>query len=109
MLSETLQRLDEEVEQRQQKLELKRNELLKERNLVTTLLNSVPVIILTQNRAGEIVQLNLEGSRLFDMASHSDETLYFTDFFQEEERTQIRKGLDSLFNRGRKNFYHESK
>lgn len=108
MLSETLQRLDEDVEQRKQKLELKSSELLKERNFVTTLLNSVPVIILTQNRAGEIVQLNLEGSRLFDAASHSNETIYFTDFFQQEERAQIRKGLDSLFSRSSKNFHHES-
>lgn len=107
-LCSTLQSLDDEVFKRESTLKQKSRELLKERNLVTTLLNNVPAVILIQRPGGKITKLNTEGFRLFDMKAHQETVPRFSQFFAENERRAIEQGLDGLFAGSETLFCHES-
>jgi len=108
LLSSTLHELDEEVKQRTLNLRLKGDELRKEHDFVTSLLNNVQAIILTQDHDGNINQLNAEGLKLFGLDQHRLEKHNFLDFVEQEDRAAIVAGLQPLFSGGVKQFHHES-
>jgi len=107
LLTSTLQQLDDKVKQRTRNLKSKGEELLKERNFVTTLLNNVQAIILTQNRDGKIYQLNAEGLKLFGLGQQGYERHNFLEFVEQVDRDTVVSGLLALFTGTAKQFHHE--
>ncbi|BAW81087.1 PAS/PAC sensor(s)-containing diguanylate cyclase/phosphodiesterase [Candidatus Nitrosoglobus terrae] len=60
-LSYQLEILQTEIQERTLRLAERSNDLIRERDFVTGLLNTAPVIILTQNAAGQVTMLNRQG------------------------------------------------
>lgn len=108
LLSETLEELDSTVKNRTKGLKIRSRELLEQRNFVTSLLNNVHAIILTQNAVGAIQLLNAEGARLLDITADRLSEHSFSELLEPEERDKVSKGLAELFSRSIDHFRHES-
>jgi diguanylate cyclase (GGDEF)-like protein/PAS domain S-box-containing protein len=67
-LSYQLEKLEDQVADRTQILARKMNELSKERDFITNLLDIAQVIVMTQNARGEILTLNAHGEMLMQYA-----------------------------------------
>lgn len=67
-LSYQLEKLEDQVADRTQILARKMNELSKERDFITNLLDIAQVIVMTQNASGEILTLNAYGETLIQYA-----------------------------------------
>jgi len=88
-LANTLETLHLEVQAQTHHLVARGEELSRERDFVTGLLNSAQVIILTQDNLGNLLSLNPEGRRFFGQEQGEQ-----FNFF---ERVSIRKIDDQLF------------
>ncbi len=108
LLSRTLEKLDATVKSRTQRLKNRSRELLEQRNFVTTLLNTVHVVILTQDRDGTIHLLNSEGRRLTGISKKKCRQLRFTDCVATQHREEVRRGIEGLFSGRSQQFHQES-
>lgn len=108
LLSRKLDSLDMTVKSRTKGLKRRSRELLEERNFVTTLLNNVHVIILTQDREGCVRLLNSEGQRLTGVGSNGLHDVYFTDYVENDDRAKVKQGIGELFLGKTQQFHHES-
>ncbi len=96
-LSHRLEELDKTVESRTQRLKNRSQELLKERNFVTSLLDNVHIVILTQDSESNIKLLNSEGNRLieYDRELNISQSK-FTDHLDEADKYAFFNGLEKL-------------
>ncbi|TQV69894.1 EAL domain-containing protein [Exilibacterium tricleocarpae] len=108
LLSRKLERLDLTVKSRTKGLKRRSRELLEERNFVTTLLNNVHVVILTQDRHRRLRLLNTEGQRLTGVAKNGLQHVRFTDYIEDDQRGEIERGIEALFAGTASQFHHES-
>ncbi len=108
-LTETLSRLDREVEQRNQRLVERSKELQNERNFVSNILNTTQVIIMRLDRQGRILSINKFGEQL---TGYADAALagkyFFTDLIYDNESNEsIIEILDDLLHDKYKTSQHE--
>lgn len=108
LLSRTLQELDSTVKVRTKGLKIRSRELLEERNFVTTLLNSVHAVILTQDTQGNIKLLNSEGRRLLGISEDDVKNHQFSDYIENTDKEKVQVGLQQLFTRSVNQVRHES-
>ena len=87
-LTGQLERLEGVVTQRTESLEKSRFELRKERDFLVSLLESAPMLILTQNSQGEIFTLNHFGMQLVGYKSGESVRLNFFDLLLRQDEKQ---------------------
>ena len=105
LLSDTLEELDSTVKNRTRGLKMRSRELLEQRNFVTTLLDNVHTVILTQDANGAIHMLNAEGSRIL---GDKGNTTFFIDQLDEADRRRVKAGLAELLSGLIQDFRHEN-
>ncbi|WP_428036908.1 EAL domain-containing protein [Amphritea sp.] len=88
LLSEQLERLEDEVDERTDSLEKSRQALTKERDFLFGLLETAPLVIITQNIKGQLRSVNHFGLRLMDLEGKSLRKASFIDTLQREEERQ---------------------
>jgi len=108
LLSRTLQELDSTVKFRTKGLKIRSRELLEERNFVTTLLNSVHAVILTQDTRGNIRMLNSEGCRLLGVSESDAPNHKFSDYIEAADKEKVLVDLQRLFALAVDHVHHES-
>lgn len=101
LLSEQLERLEDEVDERTDSLEKSRQALTKERDFLFGLLETAPLVIITQNIRGQLRSVNHFGLQLMDLEGKSLRKASFIDTLQrEEERLEFvsntRRLMDGL-------------
>ncbi|WP_299199384.1 EAL domain-containing protein [uncultured Amphritea sp.] len=101
LLSEQLERLEDEVDERTDSLEKSRQALTKERDFLFGLLETAPLVIITQNIKGQLRSVNHFGLQLMDLEGKSLRKASFIDTLQrEEERLEFlsntRRLMDGL-------------
>jgi len=96
VLTQTLEELDKIVDSRTQRLKSRSQELLQERNFITSLLNNVHVVILTQDSSGQIKLANSEGERLFSRLNNLQQSQRFVDLLPENDRLPFVERLGKL-------------
>ncbi|WP_261842087.1 bifunctional diguanylate cyclase/phosphodiesterase [Aliamphritea ceti] len=87
-LTGQLERLETVVNQRTESLEKSRFELGKERDFLMSLLESAPMLILTQNKQGELHTLNHFGMQLLGLKQNQQSQLSFFDLLQKDNESQ---------------------
>ncbi|WP_296063229.1 EAL domain-containing protein [uncultured Amphritea sp.] len=85
LLSEQLERLEDEVDERTDSLEKSRQALTKERDFLFGLLETAPLVIITQNSKGQLRSVNHFGLQLMDLEGKSLRKASFIDTLQREE------------------------
>ena len=100
-LSEQLERLEDEVDERTDSLEKSRQALTKERDFLYGLMQTAPLVIITQNIKGHLRSVNHFGMQLMDLQGKSLRKACFMDMLQrEEERLEFlnntRRLMDGL-------------
>ncbi len=108
LLSRTLEELDSTVKLRTKGLKLRSRELLEERNFITTLLNSVHAVILTQDPNGRIKLLNAEGCRLLNINQEDAINHEFCTFINQTDREKVKTQLQQLSHQVVTQVHHES-
>ncbi|WP_317931056.1 putative bifunctional diguanylate cyclase/phosphodiesterase [Halioxenophilus sp. WMMB6] len=106
LLSQTLAELDKIVESRTRRLKNRSQELLQERNFITSLLNNVHVVILTQDYDCQIKMLNSEGLRLFELDEVNFQATHFDRLLGSADRYAFLEGLQQLSG-GRANEFNQ--
>ncbi len=106
-LSHTLEELDKMVESRTSRLKNRSQELLQEKNFVTSLLNNVHIVILTQDYNSNIKLLNSEGKRIIDFDEESEKDFKFVNQLEDEDKVKFFDGLEKLNNGTLTEFRHE--
>lgn len=96
LLSEQLEGLEDEVAERTDSLEKSRHALTQERDFLFGLLETAPLVIITQNGKGQLRSVNHFGLQLMNLDSQSFRKATFLDSLQREEER-----LDFLSNTGR--------
>jgi len=108
-LSHQLEALNDEVAKRTEDLSERMEEITRERNFVTNVLDTAQVIILTQNRGHEILMVNSYGQKL---TGYSSEELKGKPFFsllrQQGLGTEVSEYLNELIGGTREHFELES-
>lgn len=102
-LSEQLERLEDEVAERTDSLEKSRQALTQERDFLFGLLETAPLVIITQNSKGQLRSVNHFGLQLMDLDSHSFRKATFIDTLQREDERldflanteRLMKGLET--------------
>ncbi|WP_290700748.1 EAL domain-containing protein [Amphritea sp.] len=87
-LSEQLEHLEDEVAERTDSLEKSRLALTKERDFLFGLLETAPLVIITQNRKGDLRSVNHFGLHLMDLDGGSLRKVNFLDTLQREDERQ---------------------
>lgn len=87
-LSEQLEGLNEDVEERTDSLEKSRQALRKERDFLFGLLETAPLLIITQNAAGELRSVNHFGLQLMSLNGESVRKSNFLSHLQREDERQ---------------------
>jgi diguanylate cyclase (GGDEF)-like protein/PAS domain S-box-containing protein len=87
-LSEQLEHLEDEVAERTDSLEKSRLALTKERDFLFGLLETAPLVIITQNRKGDLRSVNHFGLNLMDLDGGSLRKVNFLDTLQREDERQ---------------------
>ncbi|MFQ5543889.1 MAG: EAL domain-containing protein [Nitrospiria bacterium] len=108
-LSYQLEALDEEVRKRTKILARRMEELSFEKGFIANLLDTARVIILTQNKEGEIMMLNQFGR---DLLGHTREELSNKGFtgllLSDALRKDLKQSLGELFSKEQDHLSHES-
>lgn len=108
-LSHQLERLESEVSYRTTMLVEQRDELGKERDFISNLLDTAQVIVLTQNANGKILTLNAYGEMLI---RYKVSELWGTPFVDilalEDEIQDLSVSLEELYLGQREQFRHEA-
>ncbi|MFQ5559930.1 MAG: EAL domain-containing protein, partial [Nitrospinota bacterium] len=109
-LSYQLEKLEDQVQERARKLAKRMEELAREKDFVTHLLHSCQVIILTQNRSGEILMMNRHAELLTGYKAKEMLGRQFSSFLPEDGHSlQRAKALGKLFLRISDQVSYESK
>ena len=87
-LSEQLERLGDEVDERTDSLEKSRQALTKERDFLFGLLETAPLLIITQNSSGDLRSVNHFGMQLMGLESRNFRKDNFLKSLQREEERQ---------------------
>ena len=87
-LSEQLERLEDEVSERTDSLEKSRQALTQERDFLFGLLETAPLLIITQNSSGDLRSVNHFGLQLMDLDNRSLHKANFLSALQREEERQ---------------------
>ncbi len=87
-LSEQLESLEDEVAERTDSLEKSRQALTKERDFLSGLLDTAPLIIITQNRKGDLRSVNHFGLQLMDLDGDALRKTNFINTLQREDERQ---------------------
>lgn len=104
----TLKTLDDEVEARTRNLSERTQELQKEKNFVSNILDAAQVIIMTINGNGKILTLNKYGENLTGIYDLHKNNKLFTDLiFEEVDFEAISSAIDQLSQQQRITFRHE--
>ncbi|MDO6563734.1 EAL domain-containing protein [Amphritea sp. 1_MG-2023] len=85
VLSEQLEKLEDEVDERTDSLERSRLALTQERDFLFGLMETAPLVIITQNAKGHLRSVNHFGLQLMSLDSHSFRKATFIDTLQREE------------------------
>lgn len=100
-----LEALHQEIDNNTARLLERGEELARERDFVTGLLNTAQVVILTQDREGRLLMLNREGERITGYEMADMETISFSDLLSTNAlTTELEYGLKALCS-GREAFY----
>ncbi|MGD8910652.1 MAG: diguanylate cyclase, partial [Chromatiales bacterium] len=84
-LSHTLERLDQELQSKTERLIKHSEELSSERDFLTAIMNSAQVIILTQDCDGTILTINEQGCAFIGVKNYHRGSRYFSDIFMTME------------------------
>ncbi len=95
-LSQTLEELDKIVESRTQRLKNRSQDLLKERNFITSLLNNVHIAIVTQDYNSRIQLINSEAQNLLAIEEENFPDTLFTSKLCEQDKQQFFAGIEQL-------------
>lgn len=108
-LSFQLEELEEKVNQRTKALSDRMAELAREKAFISNLLDTAQVIILTQNKVGEILTLNQHGSYLTGYPPSELMSKSFLDLLSKEDLSQeAAMGLVEIATGYQDNFSHEA-
>ena len=83
-LTDQLEGLEENVVEQTSSLETSHHALSKERDSLVGLLETAPLLILTQTATGQLKSLNHFGLQLMDMKPEQVQSINFLDFLQRE-------------------------
>lgn len=96
-LSDQLEGLEEEIGERTDSLEKSRLALRKERDFLYSLTETAPLLIITQNREGELKSVNHFGMQLMSLKQGQLRKINFNSFLQrEDERLEFSSQVDRL-------------
>ncbi|MEW8627916.1 MAG: EAL domain-containing protein [Candidatus Thiodiazotropha sp.] len=84
-LTYTLESLNEEIAHNTNSLIKRSEELARERDFLSTIMNSAQVIILTQDMDGAILTMNTEGCKFIGINDYRRASGYFSDLFMNAE------------------------
>jgi diguanylate cyclase (GGDEF)-like protein/PAS domain S-box-containing protein len=96
-LTYTLESLNEEIAHNTNSLIKRSEELARERDFLSTIMNSAQVIILTQDMDGAILTMNTEGCKFVGINDYRRGSGYFSDLYMNaevaDEMLPVMKGL----------------
>jgi diguanylate cyclase (GGDEF)-like protein/PAS domain S-box-containing protein len=109
-LSRRLERLEQEVSDRTFALNERMQELKKERDFISSLLNTAQVIVLTQSKVQRIRMVNQYGEAISGYGEREIVTAKtFPEFIAADDyTTYVAKGMKALIGGGRNQFRHEA-
>lgn len=90
-LTDQLELLENEVQTNTQLLTKKSHELASERDFINQLVETAPIIIITQNHVGSIISVNETGVKEFELTQQQLTGRKFDDFLPESENEHINK------------------
>ncbi|MGD8590258.1 MAG: EAL domain-containing protein, partial [Chromatiales bacterium] len=111
-LTHTLESLHNEIQQQTQNLIERGQELERERDFVTSLLNSAQVIILTQDDNGDILTLNPEGRKCLQdrlALSDEDELNFFQLVSPSSDTNAVHRSIEALKTGKLSAYQHDSR
>lgn len=104
-VSHQLEALQQVIDSNTARLLERGEELARERDFVTGLLNTAQVVILTQDREGRLLMLNREGERITGYQQADMENISFSDLLSIDAlTTELEYGLKAMCS-GREAFY----
>lgn len=108
-LSHQLEELETQVKKRTQSLADRMEELADEKNFIAHLLDTARVIILTQDKSGNIMMMNQYGSHLTGHTMPELMRLSFVNFLSEEDLTvDAVNNLSQMYAEEKEHLTHES-
>jgi len=107
VLASKLNDLDTQVKIRTRGLKVRSRELLAEKNFVTTLLNSIHAVILTQDKQGNIQLINQEGKNLLGIDEGSLAELNYLNYLQLDDHRRIHQAMQDIYHHKITQFRHE--
>lgn len=106
--------LDEAIENRTRRLQDQSKLLMEEKDFVTSLLNTVRVVIITQTTSGKLVMINLEGQRLLEIdpkkvinSKKIDNNRLFYSQISLPKQRELSEGISKLLKGNQREFSHE--
>ncbi|MDJ0807764.1 MAG: diguanylate cyclase, partial [Gammaproteobacteria bacterium] len=108
-LTNTLESLHKEVQEQTNNLILRGEELTRERDFVTGLLNNAQVIILTQDCDGQLFTLNSKGRKFLNLLDKQPEIATFQHFISGQSNDNLfQEAIEKLKNTEISSYQHDS-